>query len=100
MTEEVPASAPEASVRRGVILVFAAALGLTLLMAAPLMLAPSERLFGSRASLPREDPNRDALTVIDQFRTGQSPVSTCSRSPTFRAAPSPGSWARSRPTAS
>ena len=73
MTEEGPASAPEVSVRRGVILVFAVALGLTVLLAAPLMLAPSERLFGSRASLPREDPNRDALTVIDQFRTGQVP---------------------------
>ena len=71
MAEETGATTAEASVARGTALVFAAALGATLLMAAPVILAPSEHLFGSLASLGREDPNRDALVVIDQFRAGR-----------------------------
>ena len=59
---------------KGVALAFAVALGATLLMAAPVLLAPSERLFGSGETLGREDPNRDALIVIEQFRTGRVPA--------------------------
>ena len=59
---------------KGAALAFAAALGATLLMAAPVVLAPSERLFGSGETLGREDPNRDALIVIEQFRTGRVPA--------------------------
>ena len=62
------------SIRKGVALAFAAALGVTLLMAAPVLLAPSERLFGSGAILGREDPNRDALIVVEQFRAGRVPA--------------------------
>jgi hypothetical protein len=61
------------SIPRGVALAFAAALGATLLMAAPVVLAPGERLFGSGETLGREDPNRDPLIVIEQFRTGRVP---------------------------
>ena len=46
----------------------------TLLMAAPVVLAPSERLFGSGEVLGREDPNRDALVVIEQLRSGRVPA--------------------------
>jgi hypothetical protein len=60
--------------KNGVALAFAAALGATLLMAAPVVLAPAERLFGSGETLGREDPNRDALIVIEQFRTGRVPT--------------------------
>ena len=73
MTEERRATASEASVPKGAALAFAAALGATLLMAAPVVLAPSERLFGSGETLGREDPNRDALIVIEQFRAGRVP---------------------------
>ena len=59
---------------KGVALAFAAALGATLLMAAPVVLAPAERLFGSGEILGREDPNRDALIVIEQFRAGRVPT--------------------------
>jgi len=62
------------STARGAALAFAAALGATLLMAAPVVLAPGERLFGSGEILGREDPNRDALVVIEQFRTGRVPA--------------------------
>jgi hypothetical protein len=62
------------SIPKGVALAFAAALGATLLMAAPVVLAPSERLFGSGEILGREDPNRDALVVIGQFRAGSVPT--------------------------
>src|SRR6186713_1451778 len=62
------------STARGAALAFAAALGATLLMAAPVVLAPRERLFGSGEILGREDPNRDALIVIEQFRTGRVPT--------------------------
>src|SRR6185436_19231229 len=62
------------SVPKGAALAFAAALGVMLVMAAPVLLAPSERLFGS-ATLGHEDPNRAPLIVIEQFRSGrvQSP---------------------------
>src|SRR5688572_21983355 len=60
--------------KKGVALAFAAALGATLLMAAPVVLAPAERLFGSGETLGREDPNRDALVVIEQFRAGRVPT--------------------------
>ncbi len=60
------------SVPKGAALAFAAALGVMLVMAAPVLLAPSERLFGS-ATLGHEDPNRDPLIVIEQFRSGRVP---------------------------
>ena len=62
------------SIPKGVALALAVALGATLLMAAPVVLAPSERLFGSGETFGREDPNRDALIVIEQFRTGRVPI--------------------------
>ena len=62
------------SIAKEVALAFAAALGATLLMAAPVVLAPSERLFGTGDILGREDPNRDALIVIEQFRGGRVPT--------------------------
>jgi hypothetical protein len=71
MTEEPGATASEVSTLRGLALVLAAALGVTLLMAAPVVRAPGERLFGSAETFGREDPNRDALIVIEQFRTGR-----------------------------
>jgi len=42
-------------------------------MAAPVVRAPSERIFGSRATYALEDPNRDPLVVIDQLRSGHVP---------------------------
>jgi hypothetical protein len=69
-----PSQLPDTSVSKGVALAFAVALGVTLLMAAPVVLAPSERLFGSGETLGREDPNRDALIVIEQFRAGRVPA--------------------------
>jgi hypothetical protein len=62
------------SIPKGVALAFASALGAALLMAAPVVLAPGERLFGSGETLGREDPNRDALVVIEQFRSGRVPT--------------------------
>jgi hypothetical protein len=62
------------SVSKGVALAFAAALGATLIMAAPVVRAPSQRLFGSGEILGREDPNRDPLIVIEQLRTGRVPA--------------------------
>jgi hypothetical protein len=62
------------SVPRGTALAFAAALALTLLMAAPVLRAPSQRLFGSGEVLGSEDPNRDPLVVIEQFRSGVVPA--------------------------
>jgi hypothetical protein len=62
------------SILKGAVLAFAAALGGTLLMAVPVVRAPSERLFGSGETLGREDPSRDALIVIDQFRSGRVPT--------------------------
>jgi hypothetical protein len=62
------------TVARGVAAVVAAALGVTLSMAAAVLLAPSERVFGSGETLGREDPNRDPLIVIEQFRTGRVPA--------------------------
>ena len=56
---------------RGAALAFAVASGVTLMMAAPVLRAPSERIFGSGAILGREDPGRDPLVVIGQFRTGE-----------------------------
>ena len=64
---------PEWSAGRGAGLAFALALVATVLMAAPVVLRPSERIFGSGEILSPEDPNRDALVVIDQFRTGRVP---------------------------
>jgi hypothetical protein len=61
-------------VEQGTAAAFAAALALTLLMAAPVLIAPGERLFGSGAVLGREEPNRDALVVIEQFRSGRVPA--------------------------
>jgi hypothetical protein len=66
-------SAMTPSIPKGAALALAAALGATLLMAAPVVLAPGERLFGSGETLGREDPNRDALIVIEQFRAGRVP---------------------------
>lgn len=68
------AQARELSAGRGTGLVFALALTVTVLMAVPVILSPSERIFGSGEILSREDPNRDALVVIDQFRTGRVPA--------------------------
>jgi hypothetical protein len=62
------------SVPKGAAIAFAAALVVTLAMAAPVVRAPRERLFGSGQTLGREDPNRDALIVIEQFRTGRVPT--------------------------
>jgi len=62
------------SVPRGTALAVAAALGLTLLMAAPVVRAPSQRLFGSGEILGRDDPNRDPLIVIGQLRAGRVPA--------------------------
>jgi hypothetical protein len=62
------------SVPKGVAIAFMAALGVTLAMAAPVVRAPRERLFGSGETLGREDPSRDALIVIEQFRTGRVPT--------------------------
>jgi hypothetical protein len=42
-------------------------------MAAPVVLAPGGRLFGSSQTFAHQDPNRDPLIVIEQFRTGQVP---------------------------
>ena len=61
------------SPRKGVAVAFAAALGATLVLALPVVLAPTARLFGSRESFAREDPNRDPLIVIEQLRTGRVP---------------------------
>src|SRR5688572_890963 len=72
MTAAPAAAGPEVSARRGVAVVSAVALGATLLMAAPVALAPAERLFGSR-TFARDDPNRDPLVVIEQLRTGHVP---------------------------
>src|SRR4029077_2524021 len=58
---------------RGAGLAFAIALAVTLVMAAPVALAPGERLFGSRETFAREDPNRDPFIVMEQFRTAQAP---------------------------
>lgn len=63
----------EWSAVRGAGLVVALALAVTVFMAAPVVRSPSERIFGSGEILSREDPSRDALVVIDQFRTGRVP---------------------------
>jgi hypothetical protein len=62
------------SVPKGAALAFAAALGATLLMGAPVVRAPSHRLFGTGEILGRDDPNRDPLIVIEQFRAGRVPT--------------------------
>src|SRR4029079_10081860 len=64
----------EATVARGVCLAFAVALATALLMAGPVVVAPRERLFGSGQAFGSEDPNRDALIVIEQFRTELAPT--------------------------
>ena len=61
------------SVPRGVALAFAVAFAATLVMAAPVIRAPGARVFGSGEILGRDDPNRDPLVVIHQFRTGHVP---------------------------
>lgn len=58
---------------KGAALAFAAAFAVTLAMAAPVLRAPGERLFGSGEILSPEDPSRDALVVIEQFRSGRVP---------------------------
>ena len=63
----------ELSAGRGAGLAFAVAFALTVVMAAPVILTPGERIFGAGDILSRPDPNRDALVVIGQFRTGQVP---------------------------
>lgn len=63
--------ATEVSLARGAVIAFAVAVAGTLLMAAPVVLAPSERVFGDAATLVPADPNADTLVVIDQFRSGQ-----------------------------
>jgi hypothetical protein len=73
MAEASDEIAGELSAARGAGLALALALAATLLMAAPVVMAPRERLFGTGAILGREDPNRDALIVIEQFRTGRVP---------------------------
>ena len=71
---DVPiARGQELSAAFGAGLVFVLALMATAFMAVPVILSPSERIFGSGEILSREDPNRDALVVIDQFRTGRVP---------------------------
>ena len=61
------------SVAKGAALELVAAIAATLLMAAPVVIAPSERLFGSSQTFARQDPNRDPFIVIEQFRTGHVP---------------------------
>lgn len=73
MSGEPGENARELSVARGAGLAFAVALAATLVMAAPVALAPTERLFGSSQTFARQDPNRDPLIVMEQFRTGQVP---------------------------
>jgi hypothetical protein len=73
MSGEPGEESRELSVAGGAGLAFAVALAATLLMAAPVALAPSERLFGSGQTFARQDPNRDPFIVIEQFQTGQIP---------------------------
>src|SRR4249919_2458510 len=73
MSGEPGEDARELSTARGAGLAFAVALLSTVVMAAPVVLAPSERLFGSSQTFGREDPNRDPFIVMEQFRTGQVP---------------------------
>ena len=73
MSGEPGEESRELSVAGGAGLAFAVALAATLLMAAPVALAPSERLFGSSQTFARQDPNRDPFIVIEQFQTGQIP---------------------------
>jgi hypothetical protein len=63
----------ELSGARGAALAFAVALAATLVMAVPVAIAPSQRLFGSSQTFGREDPSRDPFIVMEQFRTGQVP---------------------------
>jgi hypothetical protein len=73
MSGEPREKTQELSGARGATLAFAVALAATLVMAAPVAIAPSERLFGSSQTFGREDPNRDPFIVMEQFRTGQVP---------------------------
>ncbi len=73
MSGEPEGKTREVSMVKGATLVFAAALAVTLLMAAPVAIAPSERIFGSGETFGGQDPNRDPLIVMEQFRTGQVP---------------------------
>lgn len=73
MSGEPGENARELSGARGAGLAFAVALAATLVMAGPVAVAPSERLFGRSQTFGRQDPNRDPLIVIEQFRTGQVP---------------------------
>src|SRR6188768_3606742 len=74
MTGAATGTASELSVGRGAAFALAAALGMTLVMAAPVVRAPSQRLFGSGEILGRDDPNRDPLIVIGQLRAGWVPA--------------------------
>lgn len=73
MSGEPGENTREPAVARGAGLAFAVAVAATLLMAAPVALAPSERLFGSSRTFARQDPNRDPFIVMEQFRTGRVP---------------------------
>jgi hypothetical protein len=73
MSGEAAEPAREQSVVRGAGLAFVVALAATLVMAAPVVLAPSERIFGSSQTFGRQDPNRDPFIVMEQFRTGHVP---------------------------
>src|SRR6188472_3616879 len=58
---------------RGAAIAFGIAAAMTVVMAAPVIRAPSERIFGSAGTFVQDDPNRDPLVVIDQMRTGHVP---------------------------
>jgi hypothetical protein len=73
MSGEPGEDARELSGARGAGLAFVVALVSTVVMAAPVVVAPSERLFGSSQTFGRQDPNRDPFIVMEQFRTGQVP---------------------------
>jgi hypothetical protein len=73
MSVEPGENAGSMSGARGAGLAFAVALAATLVMAAPVVIAPSERLFGSGQTFGRPDPNRDPVVVMEQFRTGHVP---------------------------
>ena len=52
---------------RGVLLALGIATVVTMIMAAPVLLAPAERIFGSGRVLGVDDPDLDPLVVIGQF---------------------------------
>jgi hypothetical protein len=74
MSDAHAAQVRELSTVLGCLRVLLLALLVTVAMAAPVIVSPSERIFGTGEILSREDPSRDALVVIDQFRTGRVPA--------------------------